>query len=418
MKESQRALGIDIKYNTRRGSVGYGTAVYSGEFESEKADHIRERDESERGAPPHVRVYNSNVVRGFYPMWVVDEFWDNEINHEVVAKLCPMLPTLLRMEDDVSYIGNEFQVRRKRGKELEAAWERQREVVEGSVIGRGDTMVYAHAVSNRYLYEDLPAPESLANVRCATHEGRIRERDDPSMFEEIERYLQGGELPGRCVNDSRARGSFKRIASAFMHVDGRLWRVSKGALPRLVVLNKERRREILAEAHNECGHRGRDPTYRKIANRFWWPNLYDEVAFFVHSCNACQFRAKSRSLHPLSITISPSILRRFVLDTIHMPPGLNGHRYLLHASDAVSKWPEAMSSRKNNAETWARFIWSILCRFGCIPVFVCDGGPEFKGAARAILLKHGVSVILSSPYHPEGNGIAERDRQTLMRAIM
>ncbi|EED81334.1 predicted protein, partial [Postia placenta Mad-698-R] len=47
-----------------------------------------------------------------------------------------------------------------------------------------------------------------------------------------------------------------------------------------------------------------------------------------------------------------------------------------------------------------------------------DGGPEFKGAARTILLRHGVSVILSSPYHPEGNGIAERDGQTLMRAVM
>ncbi|EKM51439.1 uncharacterized protein PHACADRAFT_129409, partial [Phanerochaete carnosa HHB-10118-sp] len=47
-----------------------------------------------------------------------------------------------------------------------------------------------------------------------------------------------------------------------------------------------------------------------------------------------------------------------------------------------------------------------------------DGGPEFKGAARELLERYGVAVILSSPYHPQGNGIAERDGKTLQDAIL
>ena len=35
-----------------------------------------------------------------------------------------------------------------------------------------------------------------------------------------------------------------------------------------------------------------------------------------------------------------------------------------------------------------------------------------------MLERHGVTVILSSPYHPEGNGIAERDGQTLKNSIL
>ncbi|PCH44356.1 hypothetical protein WOLCODRAFT_56609, partial [Wolfiporia cocos MD-104 SS10] len=32
--------------------------------------------------------------------------------------------------------------------------------------------------------------------------------------------------------------------------------------------------------------------------------------------------------------------------------------------------------------------------------------------------EHGVAVIISSPYHPQGNGIAEHDGQTLKNAIL
>ena len=190
-------------------------------------------------------------------------------------------------------------------------------------------------------------------------------------------------------------------------------------MPRLVVLDLGRRREIVAEAHNDCGHRGRDPTYKKIADRYYWPEMYSEIAYFVRSCNVCQYHSRTRSIAPLTPMLTPVILRAFCFDTIYMPKGDNGHKYLLHGSDTLSKWAEGRSARRNDSETWARFWWQdIICRFGCIPVFICDGGPEFKGAARILLERHGIAAILSTPYHPEGNGIAERDGQTLMRAIL
>lgn len=51
-------------------------------------------------------------------------------------------------------------------------------------------------------------------------------------------------------------------------------------------------------------------------------------------------------------------------------------------------------------------------------MLVCDGGSEFKAAVRELLVKYGITVILSSPYHPEENGIAERNGQTLKNAIL
>jgi hypothetical protein len=51
-------------------------------------------------------------------------------------------------------------------------------------------------------------------------------------------------------------------------------------------------------------------------------------------------------------------------------------------------------------------------------VFVCDGGPEFKGTVCILLEQHSVTAILSTSYHPEGNGIAEQSGQTLSRVLL
>lgn len=60
----------------------------------------------------------------------------------------------------------------------------------------------------------------------------------------------------------------------------------------------------------------------------------------------------------------------------------------------------------------------IICRFGHIPVFITDGGREFLGAAEYVYRQYGIAVIVSSPYHPEGNGIAERGHKTLCDSIL
>ena len=47
-----------------------------------------------------------------------------------------------------------------------------------------------------------------------------------------------------------------------------------------------------------------------------------------------------------------------------------------------------------------------------------DGGSEFKGAVEILFKQYGVVAIVSSPYHPEGNGHAERSHQTLVNSIL
>lgn len=235
-------------------------------------------------------------------------------------------------------------------------------------------------------------------------------------WEDIVSFLKTGELPEHVRADKLAVVRFKTRASRFSIFHDRLWRDQRGKSPLLVVTRVAYRKQLVAEAHKVVGHRGRDATFKALSDRYYWPTLYADVAWFVRSCNACQYHSKKRTLTPLKPTMTPYVCRRMVADTVYMP-GSKG--FMLHVSCATAKWDEARASKKNDSHAWAKFLYEdVISRFGCTIVFVCDGGPEFKGAVRELMERYGIAIVLSSPYHPEGNGIAERDGQTLARVVL
>lgn len=92
--------------------------------------------------------------------------------------------------------------------------------------------------------------------------------------------------------------------------------------------------------------------------------------------------------------------------------------YLLQAVEPVVGWPGVQAARKNNSETWANFIYEdLICRFGCIPYCIVDGGSEFKGAVKILFKKYGVTVIISSPYYPQENIVIECAHQVIVNAL-
>jgi hypothetical protein len=102
-----------------------------------------------------------------------------------------------------------------------------------------------------------------------------------------------------------------------------------------------------------------------------------------------------------------------------MPKGKGGMKFLLQAVKPAIGWPEARAARKNNLATWAMFIYEdLICRFGCVPYCIIDNGSEFQGAAKILFKKYSVTVIFSSPYHPQGNSVMERAHQVIMNALL
>ncbi len=56
-----------------------------------------------------------------------------------------------------------------------------------------------------------------------------------------------------------------------------------------------------------AGHLGRDKTTQKIADRFYWKNLWNDAREFVQQCDICQrtndakFQKQAAPLHPIPV---------------------------------------------------------------------------------------------------------------------
>ncbi len=253
------------------------------------------------------------------------------------------------------------------------------------------------------------------------HRFGTKDRDDGSYWDELRTFLADDILPSRLLTDSE-RLAFQRRARRFFLLNNRLWlapRRSSSAPPRLVIEDQKRRGALMLDAHLAAGHRGRDATYKLLLDRFYWPNMYDDVSYFVRSCWECQRAHKAKPVLPYSESWQAPLLRHFDLDTIHMPTGLGGFEYVIQAIERTILWIEARALRSATARAVARFIYEeIVCRFSCVPVITMDNGAEFQGEVQHLLRTlYRCTAIFSTPYHPEGNAPVERSHDTLTTCL-
>lgn len=266
-------------------------------------------------------------------------------------------------------------------------------------------------------HPSLPNVFPSASTEVATVSSR---EDEERILLQIVLYLNGRKLPVGLVATSPEGKVLLCRAQRFFLEGDRLWRYGvKNEHPRLVVLDRDRRPQLLDGAHNKTGHHGREATYKLLTDRYWWPRMFHDVSFFVASCYECQSRSSSRPKVPFSPTQNTNILRRFDLDTISINEGSGGRRFILHAIEPAIGWQEARASSTNDSRVWADFIFQdIICHFACIPCFVTDGGTEFKGMVAELFRLYSIPAIVTSPYNPKSNGAIERAHHTFRLSVL
>ena len=95
------------------------------------------------------------------------------------------------------------------------------------------------------------------------------------------------------------------------------------------------------------------------------------------------------------------------------------HKYILKATDYLTRWVEAILLWKVNEDAVMDFLQNhIMTRFGVPISLVFDNASYFSSIRlTAFANERGIKLHYSANYYPQGNGLAESTNKNLIRFL-
>ena len=197
-----------------------------------------------------------------------------------------------------------------------------------------------------------------------------------------------------------------------------------------MIKDRSRQLEIVRDVHQGLGdsehakalsfHRGKNSTYEKISARFFWYNISVDVADYIRTCEQCQKQGnlKSPKVELKPIPVPSEVMKQVGVDICNLPD-VDGYHHVIVLIDYFSKWSEVVATKDRKAPTVAQFLYEVMCRHGCFQVQINDQGREFVNEVSTELCRlTGVEQRITSAYHPQSNGLVERQNRTIKNSLV
>ena len=235
----------------------------------------------------------------------------------------------------------------------------------------------------------------------------------------MKEYLTTLVLP----SDRKLANQIQRQSNHFEILENQLFKKDKKNKGNfLKVLKNHEIETILYATHNHPtgGHLGIEKVFEKIRENYYWPQMFKDIRNYIKGCDSCQRRGKPSKktlLHPIPVG---KPFEKIGIDFVGpLPLTNNGNKYIIVATDYLTKWPEASAKSAADANTVVEFIYeNIICRHGCPKYILSDRGSHFRNkVVDGLMNKFEIKHLLSTPYHPQTNGLVERFNKTLCESI-
>ena len=170
---------------------------------------------------------------------------------------------------------------------------------------------------------------------------------------------------------------------------------------------------------HDADHWGAENTYKEISKKYYWPNMKRYIDEYVASCDTCT-KTKHSNSKPKAYLKPHNWAEYFprqaiALDLATMVRSRDGYKYIMLITDGMSKFAELCPLRDITASSVTNQIkreW--IARHGPPETLLTDQGQQVDGAeVRQLCEKYNIHKKRSSPYHPEGDGISERQIGTM-----
>ena len=106
-------------------------------------------------------------------------------------------------------------------------------------------------------------------------------------LEKVRDWLETLKRPDGMIDPNYK--TFMCYCTEFFVSDKHLWRKDSKGQHKIVVY-QDRRLFLINAAHNDAGHHGFYATNALLTERYWWPNLSQDIAWFVLTCRVCQLQ--------------------------------------------------------------------------------------------------------------------------------
>ena len=272
--------------------------------------------------------------------------------------------------------------------------------------------------------EDSPEPEDAPQPKDqddSTPYSIVPRSDAAEAMDDklvkVKKWLETLERPDSMTNSEYK--SFMRYCTEFFILNDRLWRKdSKGH--HKVVVSPERRLFLISSAHDDVGHHGFYATNALLIERYWWPSMGQDIAWYILTCHLCQLRKTQQISIPPVVAQPAPLFAKVYMDTMHLTPS-GGYKYIVQARCSLTHWPEWEMLRKETAKSLAVFILrNIIYRWGTLLEIVTDNGAPFVKALNYLARQYHITHIRISGYNSRANGLVERShfdvRQALFKA--
>ena len=190
-----------------------------------------------------------------------------------------------------------------------------------------------------------------------------------------------------------------------MMLDGLLFKLLQGRKeePSPVLCIPTSKVHILMEYYHSsalAGHTGIGKTYMTISQRFYCPNLADQLRAYITGCHVCQLFKKGKQFdRPFQnrVNLNVPAMTRISMDMKEMPPSY-GYTHILVILCEVSNFMVALPLHSTRTQTILEaFQKGYMAYFGPPSHIVCDQDSAFTSTLmEAFTEKLGINMIMVS----------------------
>jgi transposase InsO family protein len=187
-----------------------------------------------------------------------------------------------------------------------------------------------------------------------------------------------------------------------------------------LVLPETFREVALQGIHDDTGHPGKDKTLWLARQRYYWPGMEKDVQTKVNSCSRCILSKTpvrpAAELVPITTTRPMELV---CIDFLSLEQSKGGYENILVITDHFTRFAHAIPCKNQTAQTTAKALYeNFFLHYSFPEKLHSDQGRNFESKVIRKLCKMlGIQKTRTTPYHPMGNGSAERFNKTLIRML-